>query len=165
MGKKKFTPEQIVSMLREAEVLLGEGSEYCGGMSRGWGSQTQTYYRWRKEYGGLRVDQAKRLKELEAGEHEAEEGCGRSDRGQGDPEGGGPGKLLSPAKRRRAVHEDHGSTCRCQNVVSAGFSEQPRSTQRQMPMMMSEEDRLAGKDHGAGLPVRTLWVPADHGTC
>ena len=64
MGKKKFTPEQIVSMLREAEVLLGKGqniAETC----RGLGITEQTYYRWRKEYGGLRVDQAKRLKELE----------------------------------------------------------------------------------------------------
>ena len=64
MGKKKFTPEQIVSMLREAEVLLGKGqniAEVC----RTLGITDQTYYRWRKEYGGLRVDQAKRLKELE----------------------------------------------------------------------------------------------------
>lgn len=64
MSKKKYAPEQIVSMLREAEVLLGKGQsilEVC----RGLGITDQTYYRWRKEYGGLRVDQAKRLKELE----------------------------------------------------------------------------------------------------
>jgi transposase-like protein len=64
MSKKKYAPEQIVSMLPEAEVLLGKGqsiAEVC----RGLGITDQTYYRWRKEYGGLRVDQAKRLKELE----------------------------------------------------------------------------------------------------
>ena len=64
MSKKKYTPEQVVTMLREAEVLLGKGqsiAEAC----RGLGITDQTYYRWRKEYGGLRVDQAKRLKELE----------------------------------------------------------------------------------------------------
>lgn len=64
MPKKKFSPEQIVSMLREAEVLVGKGQniqEVC----RTLGVTDQTYYRWRKEYGGLRVDQAKRLKELE----------------------------------------------------------------------------------------------------
>lgn len=64
MGKKKFTPEQIVSMLRETEVLLGKGqniAEVC----RTLGITDQTYYRWRKEYGGLRTDQAHRLKELE----------------------------------------------------------------------------------------------------
>jgi transposase-like protein len=64
MSKKKYSPEQIVSMLREAEVLLGKGqsiAEVC----RGLGITDQTYYRWRKEYGGLRMDPAKRLKELE----------------------------------------------------------------------------------------------------
>ena len=64
MSKKKDTPEQVVSMLREAEVQLGKGqsiAEVC----RGLGITDQTYSRWRKEYGGLRVDQAKRLKELE----------------------------------------------------------------------------------------------------
>jgi putative transposase len=64
MSKKKYTPEQVVSMLREAEIQLGKGqsiAEVC----RGLGITDQTYYRWRKEYGGLRVDQAKRLKELE----------------------------------------------------------------------------------------------------
>jgi len=64
MSKKKFTAEQIVSMLREAEVQLAKGqniAEVC----RGLGITDQTYYRWRKEYGGLRVDQARRLKQLE----------------------------------------------------------------------------------------------------
>jgi putative transposase len=64
MNKKKYTPEQVVSMLREAEIELGKGqsiAEVC----RGLGITDQRYYRWRKEYGGLRVDQAKRLKELE----------------------------------------------------------------------------------------------------
>ena len=64
MAKKKYGPEQIVAMLREAEVQLSKGqsiAEAC----RGLGITDQTYYRWRKEYGGLRVDQAKRLKELE----------------------------------------------------------------------------------------------------
>lgn len=64
MSKKKYAPEQIVSMLREAEVLLGKGQSIAE-MCRGLGITDQTYYRWRKEFGGLRVDQAKRLKELE----------------------------------------------------------------------------------------------------
>jgi transposase-like protein len=64
MKKKEFTPEQIITMLREAEVLLSQGStaiEVC----RKLGITEQTYYRWRREYGGMRVEQAKRLKELE----------------------------------------------------------------------------------------------------
>ena len=64
MARKRFTSEQIITMLREAEVLLNEGSTVIE-VARKLGIAEQTYYRWRKEYGGMRVDQAKRLKELE----------------------------------------------------------------------------------------------------
>ena len=64
MARKRFTSEQIISMLREAEVLLNQGSTVIK-VARKLGIAEQTYYRWRKEYGGMRVDQAKRLKELE----------------------------------------------------------------------------------------------------
>ena len=64
MGRKKHSPEQIIRKLREAEVLLAQG-ETVGAVARQLEVTEQTYYRWRKEYGGLRVDQAKRLKELE----------------------------------------------------------------------------------------------------
>jgi putative transposase len=64
MGRKRYTAEQIIGMLREAEVLQSQGMT-IGEISRKLGISEQTYYRWRKEYGGMRVDQAKRLKELE----------------------------------------------------------------------------------------------------
>lgn len=64
MGRKRYTPEQIISMLREAEVFQSQGSK-MGDICRTLGISAQTYCRWRKEYGGMRVDQAKRLKELE----------------------------------------------------------------------------------------------------
>ena len=64
MVKKAFKPEQIIGKLREAEVLLIQGSTVAEA-SRKIGITEQTYYRWRKEYGGMRVEQAKRLKELE----------------------------------------------------------------------------------------------------
>jgi putative transposase len=64
MGKKGYTSEQIISKLREVEVLLSQGST-VGQACRKIGVTEQTYYRWRKEYGGMRVDQAKRLKGLE----------------------------------------------------------------------------------------------------
>ena len=64
MVKKAFKPEQIIGKLREAEVLLIQGSTVVEA-SRKIGITEQTYYRWRKEYGGMRVEQAKRLKELE----------------------------------------------------------------------------------------------------
>ena len=64
MGRKHFQPEQVIGKLREAEVMLGQG-QTVGQACRRIGVTDQTYYRWRKEYGGLRLDQAKRLKDLE----------------------------------------------------------------------------------------------------
>jgi len=64
MARKRYTPEQIIRLLRHAEVLSSQGrnvSELC----REIGVTENTYYRWRKEYGGMRVNQAKRLKKLE----------------------------------------------------------------------------------------------------
>jgi transposase-like protein len=64
MGKKRHTPEQIIDKLREAEVELAKGvsvPQVCKKL----GVSQQTYYRWRNDYGGMRTDQAKRLKELE----------------------------------------------------------------------------------------------------
>jgi transposase-like protein len=64
MARKRFTPEQIIGMLREAEVRLSQG-EKVKVICRSLGITEQTYYRWRKDYGGMRVSQARRLKELE----------------------------------------------------------------------------------------------------
>jgi transposase-like protein len=64
MGRKRHTAEQIIAKLREAEVGLAKGQPLAL-VVRKLEIAEQTYYRWRKEYGGLRVDQAKRLKELE----------------------------------------------------------------------------------------------------
>jgi len=64
MVKKAFKPEQIINKLREAEVLLSQGST-IGEASRKLGVTEQTYYRWRREYGGMRVEQARRLQALE----------------------------------------------------------------------------------------------------
>jgi len=64
MVKRAFKPEQIINKLREAEVLLSQGLT-VGEASRKLGITEQTYYRWRREYGGMRIEQAKRLKELE----------------------------------------------------------------------------------------------------
>ncbi len=64
MARKRYTTEQIIGHLREAEVRLGQG-QTVGTICRGFGITEQTYYRWRREYGGLKLDQAKRLKDLE----------------------------------------------------------------------------------------------------
>lgn len=64
MAKKTFSAEDIINKLREAEVMISQGktvAEICKGI----GVTDQTYYRWKKEYGGMRTDQARRMKELE----------------------------------------------------------------------------------------------------
>ena len=65
MARQRFKPEQIIGKLREVEIVVAKGStmaEAC----RQIGVTEQTLYRWRREYGGMRVDQARRMKELEA---------------------------------------------------------------------------------------------------
>lgn len=65
MPRKRFTPEQIINKLREAEVALSQGKtmvQICKKLE----VTEQTYYRWRKEYGGMKVNQAKHMKDLES---------------------------------------------------------------------------------------------------
>jgi transposase len=64
MSKKRYRPEEIIAKLREAEVLLAQGMKVPE-VAKTIGIHEITYYRWRKEFGGLKVSQAKRLKELE----------------------------------------------------------------------------------------------------
>jgi len=64
MARKRYTAEQVINYLRDAEIFISQGksiSEVC----RQIGITQQTYYRWRKEYGGMDVSQAKRLKDME----------------------------------------------------------------------------------------------------
>ena len=102
MGRKRHTPEQIITGLREAEVGLARGKSVKL-ISRELGITEQTYYRWRREYGGMKVSQARRLKELEREN-------GRLKRAVADltldkliVEEAAQGKLLSPERRRRCV--------------------------------------------------------------
>jgi putative transposase len=64
MARKRYTTEQIIGLLREAEVRLSQG-QTIGTVCRSVGVSEQSYYRWRREYGGLKLDQAKRLKDLD----------------------------------------------------------------------------------------------------
>jgi len=63
-ARKRFTPEEIIGKLREAEVALANGKKLAD-VCRQLGVTEVTYYRWRREFGGLKVDQARRLKDLE----------------------------------------------------------------------------------------------------
>ncbi len=64
MARRIYTPERIINKLRKTEVLLSQGST-VGEAARKIEVTEQTYYRWRREYGGMRIEQVKRLKELE----------------------------------------------------------------------------------------------------
>jgi len=64
MPRKTYSPEQIINKLREGEILLSQGNT-IGTVCKKIGVSDYTYYRWRKEYGGMRVEQARRLKDLE----------------------------------------------------------------------------------------------------
>ncbi len=64
MARKRYTAEQIICKLREAEVLISKGATAAKAI-RKLGVSEYTYYRWRREYGGMRVDQARRLKDFE----------------------------------------------------------------------------------------------------
>ena len=65
MARRRHTPEQVINKLREAEVAIAEGGTVAEAALR-IGVTQQTFYRWRTEYGGLRIDQARRLKRLES---------------------------------------------------------------------------------------------------
>ncbi len=65
MPTKRHTPEQVINKLREAEIGIAQGCTVAEA-SRQIGVTEQTFYRWRNEYGGLRIDQVKRLKQLES---------------------------------------------------------------------------------------------------
>ena len=64
MARKRYTAEQIIGHLRQAEVMVGQGKSIAD-VLRELGVTANTYYRWRKEYGGLGLDQARRMKDLE----------------------------------------------------------------------------------------------------
>ena len=65
MGRKRHKPEEIVAKLRQADVLISQGKPVADAV-RAIGVTEVTYYRWRQEFGGLKTDQVKRMKELEA---------------------------------------------------------------------------------------------------
>jgi putative transposase len=101
MPKKSYKPEEIVAKLRQVDFLTSQGQGVAEAI-RSIGVSEVTYYRWRQEFGGLKSDQIKRLKDLETENSRLRRGVG-PDLSQGDSAGGGPGKLLSPARRRACI--------------------------------------------------------------
>ncbi|WP_439620782.1 IS3 family transposase [Hyphomonas sp.] len=139
MGKRA-KPEEIIAKQREVEVRLARG-ETAASAARAVGVTEQTYYRWRKEYGGLRVDQAKRMKDMEKENARLRRAVSDLTLDNQILQEVGAGKVLSPSRRRAVV--DH-------VVEELGVSErracrvigQHRSTQRKQPIQRDDEDAL-----------------------
>jgi len=135
-----LSPEEIIAKLREAEVLLAQGKkvpEVCKSL----GVSEVSYYRWRKEYGGLNVSQAKRMKELEVENLRLASRGLRPHTRQAHLEGSRTGKLLSPSRRRRCVDAVCEGLAISQRRVCRVLG-QYRSSQRHQPQILQDEDAL-----------------------
>ena len=140
MARKKHSPEQIVALLRQIEVAIANGKptpQAC----REAGIKEQTYYRWRKEYGGLKLEQAQRLKELEKENSRLRRLVAELVAGEANPEGRGLGKLLSPERRRCAVEHAH-QQYELSERHACRLLGQWRGTQRYIPTQRNDEDGL-----------------------
>jgi putative transposase len=100
--RRRHTPEQIIRKLREGEKLLGQGSELPEVLKHLEITEA-TWYRWRNQYGGMKSEDATRLKELGRENARPGEDGRRAGPGHRHAQGAQPGKLVSPDRRRRAV--------------------------------------------------------------
>ena len=139
MANKRPKPEEIVSKLRQVEVLIGQGMSRIDAI-RQIGVTEQTYYRWRRKYGGMGTEQVKELKRLQR-ERAAETSCLGPDPRQAHPDRGRTGKLLSPS-RRRACIENVRQTLDVSERRACRVLGQHRSTQRRKPRGRADEERL-----------------------
>ena len=140
MPMKRHKPEQIVTLLRQIEVETANGKttpQAC----RDAQITVQTFYRWRKEYGGLKLNQAQATQGTREGERQAQASGGRAVFGEADPEGCSSGKLLSP-ERRRAVVELTRRKYGVSERYACRVLQQWRGTQRYLPMHRTDEDVL-----------------------
>ena len=101
-ARKNFSTGQIINALRKAEVGIANGKAIKD-VCRELGVSEQTYYRWRREYGGMKASQAKRLKDLEKENARLKRAVANLTVDKLIPGGSGQGKLLSPERRRRCV--------------------------------------------------------------
>ncbi|HKM83433.1 MAG TPA: IS3 family transposase [Candidatus Acidoferrum sp.] len=140
MPMQRYKPEQIVTMLRQIEVGIANGKTTPQACKEA-AITVQTFYRWRKEYGGLKMDQAKRLKELEKENGKLKRLVAELSLDKQILKDIAGGKLLSPERRRCAVEhareEYEVSERRACRVVR-----QWRGTQRYLPLRRTDEDQL-----------------------
>ncbi|TFL15991.1 IS3 family transposase [Jannaschia formosa] len=140
MPQKKHKPEEIVAKLRQVDVSVSQGQSVAEAV-RSIGVTQFTYYRWRKEYGGLKTDQVKRLKEMEKENERLRKAVSDLTLEKLILREAAFGKLLSPARRRACV--DH---VRRKFSISERFAcrvlSQHRSTQQKVPQGRADEDML-----------------------
>src|SRR3954466_8337118 len=140
MPRKSYKPEEIVAKLRQVDVLTSQGQSVAEAI-RSIGVSEVTYYRWRQEFGGLK----ERSGEMSEGAGDGEppvaaRGVGPDPR-QADPAGGGPGKLLSPARRRACIEHVRRQLSISERSACAALG-QHRSTQRKVPRGREDSARL-----------------------
>ena len=135
--RKRHTPEQVVRKLQDADRLLAQGAEVAA-VARQLGVSEQTYFRWRNQFGGLKAQDAKRLKELERENASLKRLLAEAELEKAALKEIAKG-ILNPARRRAAVHH---------LIEVLGVSErfacrvvgQHRSTQRHEPVSATVED-------------------------
>ncbi|MGW8191986.1 IS3 family transposase [Sphingomonas hankookensis] len=140
MPSKKHKPEEIIGKLREVEIVLGQGGTTAEACRRIAVSE-QTYYRWRKEYGGLKTDQARRMKDLEKENARLRRAISDLTLDKLILQEAAKGKLLSPARRRRCIDQVRGVLDVSERRVCRVLG-QHRSTQRKVPCGADDEQAL-----------------------
>ncbi|MES2032077.1 MAG: IS3 family transposase [Pseudomonadota bacterium] len=140
MPKKRFNAEQIVVLLRQIEVLMSQGKA-APVACREAGISQQSYYRWRKEYGGLELDQAKRMKDLERENIRLKRLVADLSLEKQVLKDVAFGKLISPKRRRQAVEGIRGKYGLSERQACRIVG-QHRGTQRYVTIVRSDEDAL-----------------------
>ncbi|MDO8978179.1 MAG: IS3 family transposase [Bradyrhizobiaceae bacterium PARB1] len=140
MPKKRFKAEQIVVLLRQIEVLMSQGKA-APVACREAGISQQSYYRWRKEYGGLELDQAKRMKDLERENVRLKRLVADLSLEKQVLKDVAFGKLVSPERRRQAVEGIRGKYGLSERQACRIVG-QPRGTQRYSTIVRADEDAL-----------------------
>ncbi|WP_171123504.1 MULTISPECIES: IS3 family transposase [unclassified Ruegeria] len=140
MANKRPKPEEIVSKLRQVEVLMGQGMSRLDAI-RQIGVVEQTYYRWRKKYGGMGVDQLKELKRLQKENERLRRAVSDLTLDKLILTEAAKGKLLSPARRRACIGHVR-NQLKVSERRACRVLGQHRSTQRRVPRGRADEDRL-----------------------
>ncbi|MEI8152276.1 MAG: IS3 family transposase [Hyphomicrobiales bacterium] len=172
MPKKKHKPEEIVAKLRQADVLISQGQDIAD-VIRQIGVSEVTYYRWRQEYGGLKTEQVKRLKELVTENTRLRKAVSDLTLDKLILQEAAPGKLLSPARRRACIEQVREVMHVSERRACAALG-QHRSTQRKVPRGHEDEERLTAdiialaRQYGrygyrkiAGLLEQAGWIVND----